>query len=377
MKKLIILASAILAVAACSKTTVNSEQQAISFAPNALSTKALIFPDANSTDDNLAFPTDEVFNVFAFANVDGNGVNYANPLMNDVEISYHATTNGGDWKATTGTYLWPNAGTVDFYAYYPGTLGAEFVSTDPKGISFPRTGSGTELDPYVPGVSLGTSIGSQIDPMVASVISQSAITKPKVGLVFKHITSQIAVTAFDATETASLKGKISIEKVTFKNMKTAGDYTEGTTIGKGTWSNINSNTDFVSFSGSEVLTATESYLSGGSFSSSINNSAAFVVIPDNIVTDTAADQFIEVKYSIAAYTINDFNYPATATQTVNIPLYNRVSANKFQNGKRYVFHIGITLDGANNEIMFSPTVSGWETEDIDGITIDAVNHTLI
>ena len=374
MKKVIILASAILAFAACAKTQIAGEQTAISFEPNALSTKALIFPDANSTDDNLAFPTDEVFNVFAYANVDGNGVNYDTPLMNDVEISYHATTNGGDWKATSGTYLWPNSGSVDFYAYYPGTLGAAFVSTDPKGISFPGTGTGAN---HVPGVSLGTSIGSQIDPLVASVISQSATTKPKVGLVFKHITSQIAVTAFDATETASLQGKISIEKVTFKNMKTSGDYTEGTTTGKGTWSNINSNTEFVSFSGSEVLTDTESYLSGGTFSSSINNSAAFVVIPDNIIADETDGQFIEVKYSIAAYTINNFNYPATETQTVNIPLYNRVSANKFQNGKRYVFHIGISLDGANNEIMFSPSVSGWETENISGITIDAVNHVLL
>ena len=194
---------------------------------------------------------------------------------------------------------------------------------------------------------------------------------------FKHIASQIAVTAFDATNTESLKGKISIEKVTFKNLHTSGDYAKSTTIGKGMWSNINTNADFVSFQGSEVLSTTESYLSGSSFVASIDNSAAFVVIPDNVVTGTAADQIIEVQYSIAAYTINGFDYPATPTQTVNIPIYGRVSANKFQNGKRYIFHIGISLDGANNEIMFSPLVEGWENEDIDGITIDAVNATLL
>ena len=360
MKKIIIFAAA-LALAACSKNQVSApEASPISFAPNALQTKALILPDSDAPD-NLAFPTSESFNVFAFAALDGSTYNYTTPLMDDVNIS----NKGGDWKATTGTYLWPATGVVDFYAYHPGTLNATFVSDEEtKGVN-------------LTGVSLGTAIGSQIDPLVAVALAQMATAKPKVNLVFKHIASQIAVTAFDATTTETLKGKISIEKVTFKNMHTSGDYTKSTTIGSGKWSNINTSANFVSFEGSEVLQETESFLSGDSFTAAIDNSAAFVVIPDNVVTGTAADQVIEVEYSIAAYTINGFDYPATPTQTVNIPIYGRVSANKFQNGKRYVFHIGISLDGANNEIMFSPEVTGWETENIDGITIDAVNAALL
>ena len=362
MKKIIILTSALaVALVSCTKNDrAAQESTPITFGPNALSTKALILPDDNADEQN-AFPTTESFNVFAFAALDGSTYNYTTPLMDDVNIS----NQGGDWKATTGTYLWPATGVVDFYAYYPGTLDATFVSNeDPKGIN-------------LTGISLGTAIGSQIDPLVGTALAQMATTKPKVSLVFKHIASQIAVTAYDATTTETLKGKISIEKVTFKNMHTSGDYTKSTTIGKGQWSNINTTANFVSFEGSEVLEETESFLSGASFTAAIDNSAAFVVIPDNVVTGTAADQVIEVKYSIAAYTINGFDYPATPTQTVNIPLYGRVSANKFQNGKRYVFHIGISLDGANNEIMFSPEVVGWETENISGITIDAVNAALL
>ena len=362
MKKISILAAALVVLAACSKGEVEMpESVAIDFAPNALATKGLILPDGNSPEQ-LAFPTSESFNVFAFADInDGAGVNYASPLMNDVNISYQ----GGDWKATTGTYLWPAAGSVDFYAYHPGSITANFDSvTEPKGLE-------------LTGISLGTTVGNQIDPLVASTLAQVAASKPKVSLVFKHITSQIAVSAFDATTTTSLQGKISIEKVVFKNMKTSGDYREGTTVGKGAWSNINTKTDFTSFSGSEVLSTTESYLSAGSFIAAIDNSAAFVVIPENVVSDPAEAQSIEVSYSIAAYSINGFDYPATPTQTVSIPLYNRVSANKFQNGVRYVFHLGISLDGANNEIMFSPVVEGWVTEDITGITVDAVNGTLL
>lgn len=362
MKKVIIIAAAALALAACTKSEVVNRpaQEPISFAPNALSTKTLILPDGNAPEQ-LAFPTTESFNVFGFADLaDGSGVNYASPLMDNVNISYQ----GGDWKATTGTYLWPATGTVDFYAYYPSSLTANFLTgEDPKVLE-------------LTGISLGTSVGNQIDPLIGYTLSQISASKPIVNLVFKHITSQIAVTAFDATAAVALQGKISIEKVVFNNMKTSGDYKDGTTSGKGTWDNVNTNTNFTSFSGSEVLSTTESYLSSGSFIAAIDNSAAFVVVPEGIVTGAGA-QSIDVTYSIAPYSINGFDYPATPSQTVNIPLYGKVSGNKFQNGKRYVFHIGISLDGANNEILFSPKVEGWSTEDINNITIDAVNATLL
>ena len=362
MKKSILIVAAALSLVACTKNSADvTSTQELVFSPNALTTKALILPDGNAPTET-AFPTTEAFNVFAYADLTSSGTpDYASPLMNDVEISYQ----GGDWKATTGTYLWPNAGTVDFYAYYPGSLTAALdLTVSPKVLNFT-------------GINLGNAIGNQIDPLVAYTLGQIATAKPKVGLVFKHITSQIAVTAVDATATTALQGKISIERVEFKNMKTTGDYLDGTTAGKGAWSNIGTLADFVSFSGSEVLTTTESYLSGGSFVGAIDNSAAFVIVPDNVVTGTAADQVVEVTYSVAAYTINGFDYPATTSQTVSIPLYNRVSGNKFQNGKRYVFHLGLSLDGANNEIMFSPTVLGWDTEDISGITVDVVNNSLL
>lgn len=360
-KSIIFAAAAALVLAACTKTDQSAlySNQEMVFSPNALTTKALILPDSNSPE-NLDFPTTETFNVFAFSALDGSTYDYAAPLMNDVNISYQ----GGDWKATTGTYLWPNSGTVDFYAYHPGSLTAVFDNaSEPKGLQFT-------------GINLGNTVGSQIDPLVASTISITATTKPKVGLVFKHITSQIAVTAFDATSTAALQGKISIESVVFNNMKTTGDYREGTTIGKGLWTNPGGNTNFVSFLGSEILQTTESFLSGGSFAASIDNSAAFVVIPVDVI-NAAGGQSIDVTYSIAAYSINGFDYPATPSQTVTIPLYNKISGNKFQNGKRYVFHLGLSLDGANNEIMFSPMVTGWDTEDITGITVDAINATLM
>ena len=374
MKKILVIAAAALAFAACSKTEVlMPEAASIDFAPNALSTKALVLPNGNAgTTQN--FPDDQTFNVFAFADFDGPNANtyvtnYKTPLMNDVTIG----NQNGDWKAILAPgedpYLWPATGTVDFYAYYPSSLTAVFDTlAAPKGI---------KLNDVV----LGSSVGDQIDPLVASTLAQSAPNKPKVGIVFKHITSQIAVTAFDATKTKSLRGKIALEKVTFKNMQTSGNYTEGSTTGKGTWSSINTKADFTSFSGKEVLDTLESYLSADQFSSAINNSAAFVVIPEDILevdNTNNTHQYIEVQYSVKSYTVNGLVYPAIPTQTINIPLFGKgVTGETLQNGKRYVFHLGLSLDKANNEIMFAPQVDGWDTEDINGITVDVVNNVLM
>ena len=373
MKKTIFFAAAVVMLAACSKTKVADEMQAITFDPNALATKALILPDGN-TPNQLEFPAAETFNVFAFADADGAGTDYAtdytHPLMSDVNISKQSNI----WKATSGTYLWPTTGTVDFYAYYPSTITATFVSdTEPKGLS-------------LTGISLGSTIGEQADPLVGTAQAQAAPSKPTVSLVFKHIASQIAVKAFDATTATTLQGKIHIKSVVFKNVKLSGDYRDGAgttpaNIGKGSWSNWGISTNVTSFNGNVLLAvptneAPAPYLTTTATSATITNTSAFVVVPAEIA-DGENGPSIDVTYSIDAYELNNYNYPATPDQAVNIALYGRVSNNEFMNGKRYIFNIGISLDGANNEITFSPLVDGWSTENISGITIDAVNHVLL
>ena len=62
-------------------------------------------------------------------------------------------------------------------------------------------------------------------------------------------------------------------------------------------------------------------------------------------------------------------HPARSGVTATVVITGNAN-NEFACGKRYVYHLGFSLDGVNNEIMFSPTVSGWETEDIDNILFD-------
>lgn len=362
MNHKILLPLSILLLAACSKNDADlSSDFPIEFSPNALQTKALILPGTTAPAQN-AFPTTESFNVFAFADLDGAGTAYATdyvkPLMNDVNISYQ----GESWKATSGTYLWPATGTVDFYAYHPSSLSTDFVQETPYGLSFT-------------GVNVGDAIGTQIDPLVARSVAQVSSAKPVVPLVFKHITSQFAAKVFDATETDILKGKIFIEKVEFKNMNTVGDYRDAESSGSGSWSSQGTPRNFVLFEGSQRLAEEASFVAGDGFTDAIGNSSAFVAIP-GVVADAAGAPEVLVTYSIDSYTLNGFVYPATPSQTVRIPFYGKVSNNRLKNGRRYVFNIGISLDGAKNEILFAPTVDGWEAESIDGITVDAVNGEL-
>lgn len=363
MKKTLFLLSVLALSAACTKNEpMGTDLSPIGFSPMALQTKALILP-GDTAPANNAFPVSESFNVFAFADLDGAGTadatDYVKPLMNDVNISYQ----GDNWKATSGTYLWTATGTVDFYAYHPGNLTAGFVQEAPAGLSFT-------------GINVGNEIGSQIDPMVARSMAQISTEKPVVPLVFKHITSQFAAKAFDATVTDALKGKIFIEKVEFKNMNTVGDYRDAESSGSGSWSNQGTPGNFILFEGSQRLAEEASYVAGDRFSDAITNSSAFIAIP-GIVSDADDAAGILVTYSIDSYTLNGFVYPATESRTVRIPLYGRVSDNRLKNGRRYVFNIGISLDGAKNEILFAPTVDGWETESIDGITVDAFNGELL
>lgn len=344
MKKVIVLAViAAATLTGCSMNEVEIESNEIQFKANAISTKALINP--SGTKDSTNFPTTETFGVVAYYT---NESSVVTTFMNKVKIS----NQKGDWKAeSTDPYIWPAKGTIDFYAYHPYNVDVE-VNSD-KRITFTD-------------INLGNEIGYQNDPLVAMAKDQVAANRPKVGLVFKHIASQIVISAVDVTESNLLKGNITLKEVKVNNVKISGDYVDGTTLGKGIWSHQSSPTTFTVFSGSEQLKSTENYLSANSFSSSLDGCAAFVVVPQTI---TAGTQTITVKYDVKAFLCNGTDYPAqeNKTDTVNISVNDDSG---FLCGKRYVYHLGFSLDGVNKEITFSPEVEGWTNEDINNIVFD-------
>lgn len=353
-----IAAAAVASMTACTNVEIATpENNEISFQTMTVSTKALILPDKNNGQIN-PLPSDAEFGVFAYVNA-----NYTTPLMNNVTIGCDATANN-TWRAKgSTTYIWPASGNVDFYAYYPASANGSFNTT-------------TQLLAMT-GVNLGTAIGSQIDPLVAVTKAQDASQKPTVNLVFKHTTSQILVSAYDATTNPSLQGNIEIKGVTFNNVYTTGDYADGTTSGKGSWSNLSNLADFTVFSGLEDLPVgieNESFLSNGAFTNAIDNNSAFVIIPEDV---DPAQQSITVVYNVKEFENGGYTFAKEENKTLTFDLKDLVNGNRFQPGVRYVFHLAFTLDKANNEIIFAPQVDGWATEDVNGILIDVKNDVLI
>lgn len=372
MKKIFyIAAAAVVATTACSKIEIAEvASNEISFKTMAVSTKALILPDENS-DQISALPKTEQFGVFAYVDR-----NYTTPLMGDVTVACDQT---GTWKGTGVdaqgapiTYIWPSTGNVDFYAYYPASVNGSFNTANEQ-VS-------------MTGVDLGATIGNQIDPMVAVTKDLLASQKPTVNLVFKHTASQILVSAYDATTTPALQGKIILKSVKVNNVYTKGDYVDGTTSGKGVWTSLANKADFTVFYGAENLPvgiANESYLSQGSFTNAIDNNSAFVIIPEDVIAPAVpADpaqvyQTITVTYDVNEFTNGGFKFAKEENKTVTFPINGFVSNDRFKPGVRYIFHLAFTLDKANNEIVFAPQVQGWEQEDVNGILVDVKNDVLL
>lgn len=337
-----------------------SQRNTISFAPRVIETKGSSLPESNSSAMEV-FPISESFNVMAFADPGtGKGVNYSTPLMNDVSIAYQTDR----WEAVSGTYTWPSTGTVDFHAYYPGSLNASFV----------QGGNYDYID--IDAVALGKTVGNQTEPFVARALSQISEAKPLVGMAFKHIASQIVVSVYDATEKDILKGNLNIEKVILRNIHFSGDYSDSYNCGKGIWTNLGPAESITLFSGNTPLPFKEKYVGVDGLTDEISNTSTVIVIPESLIKEQGG-QVLDITYSVNAFTLNSFEYPAIGPVTASIPLYGKVSGNRLSNGKRYVFHIGISLDDMYKEISFAPGIVGWETENVSAIIIDAYSGEII
>jgi len=107
MKKYLILcASALLALAACSKVAPVAEpQHEIGFQVATYATKA-----------NVAIPDDTVFGSYSW---------YTNEAGTTVEqmINEKVGKVGKEWKTTENTFYWPKSGSIDFISYSPWVAG--------------------------------------------------------------------------------------------------------------------------------------------------------------------------------------------------------------------------------------------------------------
>jgi hypothetical protein len=133
MKKLFVFAAAVIALAACSKTEVNTPDQAISF-------EVANYKAATKAEQSIG--TTNTFKVNAYAHLDG--VATAQNMMDDEVVAWNSDKK--QWLPSR-TYFWPKTGYINFFAYTDlGTTPKYPTTTDEGNITYTTVDIANDTD---------------------------------------------------------------------------------------------------------------------------------------------------------------------------------------------------------------------------------------
>lgn len=357
MKKLIVLFSAVAALAACSKNevvpAVSGENVEISYkvAPR---TKA----------DPQAFDTHNVFASWAYYLPSGKNWN-ANHTDTEAKIyigkegEEGATISYGNnvWKDQKASYYWPKEGKLTFFAY---SLNSNSL-TDKSGTDTHFTCLNHDSQYGIFG-SLNLDTHPNTDFLVADIAkdktaNQNVYNFNGVPTLFKHKLSRVK---FAVKKKSDYPGAtITLNSITFKNLVNGMTYTQyRKDAAKGIYT-----PDYL-FPGTkrtdQKYTETAFEVSSSKAFDPVpdKNEVRYIYIPQDFkgVTETDKIATIEVKYTV---TFKD-GISETYTKTLNV----KNIFDSWEIGKRYTFNLIFSLD----EIKWAPAVGDWE-DDIKNIDV--------
>lgn len=359
MKKLIVLFSAVAALAACSKNevvpSVSGENVEISYkvAPR---TKA----------ETQAFGTENVFASWAYYLPKGQSwethskdaqIYFGEENAHGVEISYDKDKNV--WKNKDISYYWPKEGKLTFFAY---SLNSKIL-TDKLGTDTHFYCTKNESQYGICG-ALHLDKHQNTDLLVADMAAdknanETAYKFNGVPTLFKHKLSRVK---FAVKKKSDYPGAtITLNSITFKNLVNYMFYNQYKI------NNDKSIThDYITYDILGNIPRSEQKYTETAFK--VSSSTAFDPVPDKNevryiyipqdfknATETAT---IEVTYTV---TFKD-GISETYTKTLNV----KDIFDSWEIGKRYTFNLIFSLD----EIKWAPGVGDWEdeTKDIDIVT---------
>ena len=357
MKKLIVLISAVAALAACSKNevvpAVSGENVEISYkvAPR---TKA----------DPQAFDTHNVFASWAYYLPSGKNWN-ANHTDTEAKIyigkegEEGATISYGNnvWKDQKASYYWPKEGKLTFFAY---SLNSNSL-TDKSGTDTHFTCLNHDSQYGIFG-SLNLDTHPNTDFLVADIAkdktaNQNVYNFNGVPTLFKHKLSRVK---FAVKKKSDYPGAtITLNSINFKNLVNGMTYTQyQKDAAKGIYT-----PDYL-FPGTkrtdQKYTETAFEVSSSKAFDPVpdKNEVRYIYIPQDFkgVTETDKIATIEVKYTV---TFKD-GISETYTKTLNV----KNIFDSWEIGKRYTFNLIFSLD----EIKWAPAVGDWE-DDIKNIDV--------
>lgn len=363
MKKLIVLFSAVAALAACSKNevvpAVSGENVEISYkvAPR---TKA----------DPQAFDTKNVFASWAYYlpkdkswETDSKDAQ----IYIGKEAEEGATISYGNnvWKDQTTSYYWPMGGSLTFFAY---SLNSNSL-TDKDGNDTHFTCMNDDSQYGIFG-SLNLDTHPNTDFLVADIASDKTANEKVynfngVPTLFKHKLSRVK---FAVRKKSDYPGAtITLNSITFKNLVYGMIYSQ--------YQNDEAKgiiPDYMypgTARSDQEYTKTDFEVSSSTAFAPVPdaNEVRYIYIPQNFKDITDADKIatIEVKYTVTlkkGISETDKGISETYTKTLNV----KDIFDSWEIGKRYTFNLIFSLD----EINWAPGVDDWEDEakNIDVVT---------
>ena len=363
MKKLIVLFSAVAALAACSKNevvpAVSGENVEISYkvAPR---TKA----------DPQAFDTKNVFASWAYYLPSGKkwATDYKDAKIyigKEAEEGVTISYGNNVWKDQTASHYWPKEGNLTFFAY---SLNSSSL-TDKSGTDTYFTCLNHESQYGIFG-SLNLNTNPNTDFLVADIASDKTANEKVynfngVPTLFKHKLSRVK---FAVRKKSDYPGAtITLNSITFKNLVYGMTYTQ--------YQNDEAKgiiPDYMypgTARSDQEYTKTDFEVSSSTAFAPVPdaNEVRYIYIPQNFKDITDADKIatIEVKYTVTlkkGISETDKGISETYTKTLNV----KDIFDSWEIGKRYTFNLIFSLD----EINWAPGVDDWEDEakNIDVVT---------
>lgn len=362
MKKLIVLFSAVAALAACSKNEVvpaaSGENVEISYkvAPR---TKA----------DAQAFDTKNVFASWAYYLPSGNWDNNwdvrkdAKPYIGEEHVGSTISYKDGVWKDQNTSYYWPNGGSLTFFAYSLNRNNLE-LKHEETGHSYPIECHNAD-NAYGINATIDLKENKNLDLLVAEIAKDRTQNEKFYSLngvptLFKHKFSRIQFAVKKKEEYTG--ATITLNSIIFNNVAYAGHYSQFNKEERHDTftqdyckeadlrgSIVYTTTDFAVTSATDYAPVTET------------DETNYIYMPQdfkNVTEDKIAT--IEVKYTVT----DKEGISKTYTKTLKV----KDIFDSWKIGKRYTFNLMFSL----NEINWAPAVGDWENE-IKNIDIETGN----
>lgn len=361
MKKLIVLFSAVAALAACSK---NEVVPAVSGENVEISYKVAPRTKADATQ---AFSTKNVFASWAYYLPNGRSWDAnrteAKEYISNSEISF----NDGVWKNKDISYYWPNGGSLTFFAYSlnSSSLTNKF-GTDTHFTCENYDNPETHVSQYGISGMLNLDTHPNTDFLVADIAidknaHENIYNFNGVPTLFKHKLSRVK---FAVKKKSDYPGAtITLNSITFKNLVNGMTYTQyRKEEAKGLIPDYIS--DFGASRSTQEYTKTDFKVSSSTSFDPVPdaNEVRYIYIPQDFksVEEEGKIATIEVKYTVT----DKEGISKTYTKTLKV----KDIFDSWKIGKRYTFNLMFSL----NEINWAPAVGDWENE-IKNIDIETGN----